>query len=66
MSTCYPVIIETGPNGGYSAYVPDVPGCVAAASTRAEVQQLIEEALRLHLADSDEWPQPSEVLIVEV
>jgi predicted RNase H-like HicB family nuclease len=66
MTTRYPVIIETGPGGGYSAYAPDVPGCVAAASTRDEVRRLIEEALHLHLADADIRPTPSEVVLVEV
>jgi predicted RNase H-like HicB family nuclease len=34
---------------GYSADVPDVPGCVAAARTLKGVQRLIAEALELHL-----------------
>jgi predicted RNase H-like HicB family nuclease len=62
----YPVIIETGPEGGYSAYAPDVPGCVAAAPTRDEVERLIEEALKVHLADMMDRPLPSEVVLVEV
>lgn len=66
MSTRYPVIIETGPGGGYSAYVPDVPGCVAAAESRDEVRRLIEEALHLHLAGAEHRPTPSEVVLVEV
>ena len=33
----------------YSAYVPDVPGCIAAAATREEVERLISEGLVLHL-----------------
>ena len=43
----YTVIIEKSRNG-YSAYVPDVPGCVAAASTRKETLRLMSEALPLH------------------
>jgi predicted RNase H-like HicB family nuclease len=34
---------------GYSAYVPDLPGCVAAGRTRAEVIELITEAIQMHL-----------------
>ena len=34
---------------GYSAYVPDLPGRVAAAATRVAAQVLIEETVRLHL-----------------
>lgn len=44
----YAVIIEKGPTG-YGAYVPDLPGCVAAAATEAEVRRLIEEAIDFHL-----------------
>lgn len=44
----YLVVIEPSATG-YGAYVPDVPGCVAVGKTRAEVEQLIREALELHL-----------------
>ena len=44
----------------YSAFAPDVPGCVAAADDLASVRQLITEALALHLEgvieDGDELP----------
>jgi predicted RNase H-like HicB family nuclease len=39
---------ETGKSVG--AYVPDLPGCVAVAATRAEAKQLIREAIQLHIA----------------
>jgi predicted RNase H-like HicB family nuclease len=42
------IVIEPGP-GGYGAYVPDLPGCVAAARTQAEVKKLIAEAIPFHL-----------------
>jgi predicted RNase H-like HicB family nuclease len=44
----YAVVIERGPTG-YGAYVPDLPGCVAAAATEDEVRRLIEEAIDFHL-----------------
>ncbi|MGE3343066.1 MAG: type II toxin-antitoxin system HicB family antitoxin [Vicinamibacterales bacterium] len=44
----YLVIFERGEEG-YGAYVPDLPGCVAAASTKGEVEMLIREALALHV-----------------
>ena len=34
----YAIVIEKGPTS-YGAYVPDLPGCVAAAETRGEVLQ---------------------------
>ena len=44
----YAVVFEKSGNG-YAAYVPDLPGCVAAARTRREVESLIESAIREHL-----------------
>jgi predicted RNase H-like HicB family nuclease len=44
----YAVIIE-GDGDSYSAYVPDLPGCVAAGTTVTEVEELIREAIRLHI-----------------
>ena len=46
----YMVVIEEGENS-FGAYVPDLPGCVAAAETEAEVRELIQEAIELHLED---------------
>ncbi len=44
----YAAIIEKTDNG-YSAYVPDLPGCVAAGDTTEEVESLIREAAVLHV-----------------
>ena len=45
---CYMVVLEQGP-GSYGAYVPDLPGCVAAGESEEEVLELIQEAIELHL-----------------
>ena len=44
----YAVIIEQGPNN-YSAYVPDLPGCVSTGKTLEAVERNIKEAIELHL-----------------
>ena len=44
----FAVVIERSENG-YSAYIPDLPGCVAAGVSRNETEALIEEAARIHL-----------------
>jgi len=44
----YAVVIEKGPNS-FGAYVPGLPGCIAAGETRTEALQLIQEAIELHL-----------------
>lgn len=58
----YVVIIEKG-EAGWGAYVPDLPGCVAAADTRDDVEKLIREAIPLHIEMMQEQglpvPEPS-------
>ena len=58
----YVVIFEEGKNS-CSAYVPDLPGCIAAGNTIAEVRTLISEAIAFHIEglreDGDVIPQPS-------
>ncbi len=66
----YTVILEQGETS-WSAYVPDLPGCVAAAETREEAVTLIREAIEFHLegmAESgDPIPEPhSSSELVEV
>jgi predicted RNase H-like HicB family nuclease len=44
----YAVVIEKAA-GNYSAYVPDLPGCVATGNTIEEVETEIREAIEFHL-----------------
>jgi predicted RNase H-like HicB family nuclease len=44
----YAIVIEQGATS-YGAYVPGLPGCVAAAESREEVIRLIHEAIEGHL-----------------
>ena len=44
----YLVVVEQGPTS-FGAYVPDLPGCVAAGETREEALQLIREAIEFHI-----------------
>jgi predicted RNase H-like HicB family nuclease len=61
----YLVVFEHTDGSGYSAWVPDLPGCVAAAETREECEQLIREGIALHLAgmrqDGEPIPEPTSV-----
>ncbi len=45
----YAVIIEKANDGGYGAYVPDLPGCVGMGATREDVMENIVEAIRFHI-----------------
>lgn len=57
----YVVILEEGPDS-WGAYVPDLPGCIAAGETREEVLMLIREGIEFHLEgmkeSGDPIPQP--------
>ncbi len=58
----YLVVLE--PTGtGFSAYSPDLPGCVSTGATREEVEQNMQKAIELHLEDLREEgypvPEPS-------
>ncbi len=58
----YAVVIEKVA-GNYSAYVPDLPGCVATGGTRSEVERELRDAIAFHIAGMKEdglaVPQPS-------
>jgi predicted RNase H-like HicB family nuclease len=46
----YAVVIEKA-EGNYSAYVPDLPGCVATGDTPEQAEKEIRDAIRFHLDD---------------
>jgi len=58
----YAIVIEQA-EGNYSAYVPDLPGCVATGASIAEVESEMREAIAFHLdgmrEDGLPIPQPS-------
>jgi predicted RNase H-like HicB family nuclease len=58
----YAVVIEKAENN-YSAYVPDLPGCVATGVTVEETESQIREAIEFHLEglrqDGAPIPEPS-------
>lgn len=60
----YAIVIEKAPSN-YSAYVPDLPGCVATGNTIEEVKQQIKEAISFHLeglqAEGLSIPLPSSI-----
>lgn len=67
----YLVVVEKGPKS-FGAYVPDLPGCIAAGESREEALTLIREAIEFHLEglkeEGQSVPDPSsssEVVEVE-
>ena len=61
----YAVVVEAAETG-FGAYVPDLPGCVAAGPSREEVLRLIQEAVEFHvdgLKDAGEpIPEPTSTI----
>lgn len=57
----YAIVIEKATNN-YSAYVPDLPGCIATGATIAETEKEIREAIEFHLdglrEDGEPLPEP--------
>lgn len=64
MSHRYAVVIEKAENN-YSAYVPDLPGCVSVGDTVEECRRNIREAIEFHLEgmreDGEAIPEPTTV-----
>ena len=62
MAVKYLVVIEKS-DTGYGAYVPDLPGCIAAGESRDEVVSLIQEAIEFHIEglkkEGSPIPQPT-------
>ena len=62
----YGIVIEKAA-GNYSAYVPDLPGCVATGATREEAERAIRDAIRFHVDGlrEDGLPIPEATSVVE-
>lgn len=62
----YAIVIEKA-EGNYSAYVPDLPGCVATGTTVEEIEKEIREAIRFHIEGlkEDGLPVPKPTSIAE-
>lgn len=60
----YAIVIEKA-DSNYSAYVPDLPGCIATGETVVDVEREIREAIRFHIeglqADGIAIPQPTSI-----
>ena len=63
------VLLEPSDEGGYTAHVPALPGCISEADTREEALRNIEEAIQVYLepVDDDLQTQPdAEVIEIAV
>ena len=66
MKIRYAVVIEKA-DGNYSAYVPDLPGCVATGATVKDAEREIREAIRFHIdgLKQDGLPVPKPTSIAD-
>ena len=53
----FSIVIEMA-EGNYSAYSPDLPGCIAVGDTIEETQRNMEEAIRFHIQGMMEGNEP--------
>jgi predicted RNase H-like HicB family nuclease len=61
----YSVIYEPG-ESNWSAYVPDLPGCIATAKTREQLEQRIREAIEFHIEGLRSHGEPVPPPAIEV
>ncbi len=68
--TGYAVIVERGEDGGFGAWSPDLPGCVAVGDTYDECVGLMRQAIPLHLDSlrrlGDPVPSPTTVDVLTI
>jgi predicted RNase H-like HicB family nuclease len=57
-ASSYTVVIERADDGGYGAWAPDLPGCVALGDTFEECQRQMREAIAFHLEGLREQGEP--------
>ncbi len=63
----FKVILEPSDEGGFTVYVPSLPGCISEAETEEEALVNIREAIELYLEPvEDDWVADEQSLIQEI
>ena len=63
----FQVVLEPSDEGGYTVYVPSLPGCISEGDTTEEALTNIQEAIELYLEPvEDDWVVEGEVLVREL
>ena len=60
------VVFEPSDEGGYTVYVPALPGCISEGDSLEEARDMIREAIELYLEPVDEVTPPVGGLIEEI
>jgi predicted RNase H-like HicB family nuclease len=66
MNMKFNVVLEAAEEGGYTVFVPSLPGCISEGDTKAEALKNIIEAIELYLEPEDEIQVSEGVELVEV
>jgi predicted RNase H-like HicB family nuclease len=61
------VILEKSDEGGYTAYVPSLPGCISEGNTKEDALKNVQEAIELYLEPvEDDWILDEKALVQEI
>ncbi len=61
------VVLEPSDEGGYTIYVPSLPGCISEGETAEEALKNIKEAIELYLEPvDDDWVMEENVAVKEI
>lgn len=63
------IVLEPSGEGGFTAYVPALPGCISEGNTREEALKNIQEAIELYLDEVDDdlnFAPPAEIVELTV
>jgi predicted RNase H-like HicB family nuclease len=60
------VVIEPSDEGGFTVYVPSLPGCISEGDTLEEAPANIREAIDLYLEEEEPIPLPEKAQLVEL
>ncbi|MBI5880313.1 MAG: type II toxin-antitoxin system HicB family antitoxin [Chloroflexi bacterium] len=61
------VVLEPSDEGGYTVFVPSLPGCISEGDTRREAMRNIREAIKLYLEPvDDDWVKDDKTLVQEI
>ena len=63
----FKIVLEPSDEGGFTVYVPSLPGCISEGETEQEAVANIQEAIELYLEPvEDDWVFEADVLVQEI
>ena len=60
------VVLEPSDEGGFTVYVPSLPGCISEGDTREEALVNIQEAIELYLEEEEPIALPEKAQVIEL